>query len=150
MIEQQHINVQYLQHFIPSVEECIYVRRPLVLVIDNHPAIREMLSWALYRQGYQTVCLASGQDAARWLSQAQQRGIHPTVILLDAAAAETQGKLLIESLRSQWTTPAPFPPTILLTVARRDYDHLIYNSVLIKPFHLKDLYRHIKAALIQK
>ena len=37
--------------------------RPVVLVIDDHPAILDMLAIALTLQGYQSVCVTNGEEA---------------------------------------------------------------------------------------
>jgi len=39
--------------------------RPVVLVIDDQPAILDMLDYTLAIQGYQPVCIANGQEAFR-------------------------------------------------------------------------------------
>ena len=40
---------------------------PVVLVIDDQPAILDMLAWTLAHQGYQPVCIANGQEALEWI-----------------------------------------------------------------------------------
>jgi len=56
--------------------------RPVVLVIDDHPVILDMLSWTLTLQGYQPVCITNGQEALEWIKNTLHIGWYPMVILL--------------------------------------------------------------------
>src|SRR5438876_12091909 len=113
--------------------------RPVVLVIDDHPTILEMLSWALSFQGYQPACATNGQEALEWIKNALQTGQYPMVILLDLHMPVMNGTGFLASLHAQWDAPVPLPPIILLTVDKDDHSHLAFDDVLIKPFHIPDL-----------
>jgi len=118
--------------------------RPVVLVIDDQPAILDMLSWALSFQGYQPVCTVSAQEALEWIKNALHTGRYPMVILLDLHMPVMSGTGFLASLRAQWDAPVPIPPTILLTVDKGDHSHLGCNDVLIKPFHIHDFYERLR------
>ena len=118
--------------------------RPVVLVIDDQPAILEMLSWTLSLQGYQPVCTASGQEALEWIKNALHVGRYPMVILLDLHMPVMNGTGFLASLHAQWDAPVPIPPIILLTVDKSDHSHLGCNDVLIKPFRIRDLYERLR------
>ena len=113
--------------------------RPVVLVIDDHPAMLEMLSWTLSLQGYQPACATNGQEALEWIKNALQTGQYPMVILLDLHMPVMSGTEFLVSLRAQWDASVPVPPVILLTVDKSDQGHLACDDVLIKPFHVCDL-----------
>ena len=113
--------------------------RPVVLVIDDHPTILEMLSWALSFQGYQPACATNGQEALEWIKNALQTGQYPMVILLDLHMPVMNGTGFLASLHAQWDAPVPLPPIILLTVDKDDHSDLACDDVLIKPFHIRDL-----------
>lgn len=112
---------------------------PLVLVVDNAPAIQDMLSCALLLQGYRPICKANGQEALEWIENAQRMGQYPKAILLDLLMPVMSGSTFLTRLRACWNAPLPIPPIVLLTAQMGDYSDLACNEVLIKPFHLRDL-----------
>lgn len=117
--------------------------RPLVLVIDNTAAIRDMLSYLLRLQGYQPVCKANGQEALEWIENALRIGQLPAVILLDLLMPVMNGSAFLERLRASWNAPFPIPPILLLTVQVGNHSHLKCDDVLFKPFHIKDLWERL-------
>lgn len=119
------------------------IERPVVLVVDDQPSILEMISWALYLQGYQPACAGSGQEALEWMEKALRTGLYPTVILLDLVMPVMSGDKFLTRLRSWWNVSLPIPPVILLTVDKSNHDHLACNDVLLKPFHIKDLHERL-------
>lgn len=118
--------------------------RPAVLVIDDQPAILDMLSWTLTLQGYQPVCAANGQEALEWIKTTLHIGRYPTVILLDLHMPVMNGTGFLAGLHAQWDAPVPIPPIILLTVDKSDHSDLGCSDVLIKPFHIRDLYERLR------
>jgi len=125
-------------------EEEKRAERPVVLVIDDQPAILDMLSWMLSFHGYQPVCIANGQQALEWMKSALHTGQYPVVILLDLIMPGMNGARFLASLRDHWDAPVPIPPIILLTVDKSNHDHLACSDVLVKPFHIKDLRESLK------
>jgi DNA-binding response OmpR family regulator len=123
---------------------------PVVLVIDDQPAILDMLSWTLSLQGYQPVCAANGQEALEWIKSALQTGQYPVVILLDLYMPVMNGTRFLASLRALWDAPVPIPPIILLTVDKSDHKHLACDAVLIKPFHIRDLCEKLRLVIEMK
>jgi len=128
----------------PYFEEKERAQRPVVLVVDDQPAILDMLSWMLSFYGYQPVCIASGQEALEWMESALHTGQYPVVILLDLYMPVMNGARFLASLRDHWNGPVPIPPIILLTVDKSNHDHLACSDVLIKPFHINDLRERIQ------
>jgi CheY-like chemotaxis protein len=124
--------------------------RPVVLVIDDKPAIREMLSWVLSLQGYQPVCITNGQEALEWIERALRTQQYPDAILLDLLMPVMNGAKFLTCLRAQWHAPIPIPPVILLTVDKGSHDHLECSNVLMKPFHINDLYESLKTCLKER
>jgi len=120
--------------------------RPLILVIDDEPAIQDMLSWALQLHGYQPVCTANGQEALEWIESALRTGRYPAAIVLDLLMPVMDGAKFLENLRARWNASVPIPPTILLTVDKRNHDNLACSKVFIKPFHINDLCESLRLA----
>src|SRR5438067_7251407 len=77
-------------------------RHPIVLVVDDNPAIRDMVSWALELDGYEPAEVAEGQEALDWISNAAREGRYPAVILLDLAMPGMNGHMFLERLQDQW------------------------------------------------
>lgn len=115
--------------------------QPLVLVIDDNPAIRDMVSWALELDGYEPAEAAEGQEALDWISNALREGRHPAVILLDLAMPGMDGPTFLAHLHTRWEAALPLPAVVVITAGTRhaDANSLGVNKVIIKPFHVRDL-----------
>ena len=116
-------------------------QQPLVLVIDDNPAIRDMVSWALELDGYEPAEAAEGQEALDWISNALREGRHPSVILLDLAMPGMDGPTFLTHLHRHWEASLPLPAVVVITAgtSHADASSLGVNKVIIKPFHVRDL-----------
>jgi CheY-like chemotaxis protein len=119
-------------------------QRPLVLVIEDHPATQKVIAYMLLFQGYQPVCVTNGQEALEWIEHALRTEQYPSAILLDLFMPVMDGSRFLTCLRNQWQAPVPLPPTILLTVDQGDHEALACSDVLLKPFHVKELMASLK------
>jgi two-component system, chemotaxis family, chemotaxis protein CheY len=115
--------------------------QPIVLVVDDNPAIRDMVSWALELDGYEPAEAAEGQEALAWMDNAAREGKYPRVILLDLAMPGMDGRAFLERLRSQWESAHPFPSIVIITagIGGPDAASLGVEQVIVKPFHVRDL-----------
>ena len=116
-------------------------QEPIVLVVDDNPAIRDMVSWALELDGYEPAEAAEGQEALAWMDNAAREGKYPNVILLDLAMPGMDGRTFLERLRSRWepTYPSPFVVVITAGTGGPDAESLGVEQVIVKPFHVRDL-----------
>src|SRR5581483_2412458 len=124
-------------------------RQPVVLVVDDNPAIRDMVSWALELDGYEPAEASEGQEALDWINNAAREGRYPAVILLDLAMPGMDGNMFLSSLHRQWKSfglPNPLPSIVVITAAgggKRDAAdlglELGVEHVIVKPFHVRDL-----------
>jgi two-component system chemotaxis response regulator CheY len=119
-------------------------RHPVVLVVDDNDAIRDMVSWALELDGYEAAEAAEGQEALEWMSNAAREGCYPEVILLDLAMPGMDGSTFLTHLHQQWDAPHALPAIIVITAAGDsvrppDARQLGVNHVMVKPFHVRDL-----------
>jgi len=121
-------------------------RAPIVLIIDDNPGIRNVVSWSLQFGGYEPVEAANGLEAVRWIEQARREKRYPAVILLDLAMPEMDGKTFLEWLHSTWLPTTPPPAIIIVTAGHADLKS--FNSyvkqVVTKPFHVRDLIEVIR------
>jgi two-component system chemotaxis response regulator CheY len=116
-------------------------RQPIVLVIDDNPAIRDMVSWALELDGYEPAEAAEGYEALAWMDNASREGRYPDVILLDLAMPGMDGFTFLERLRTQWEVAHPLPSIIVITAGTNNPDAaaLGVSCIIVKPFHVRDL-----------
>jgi CheY-like chemotaxis protein len=114
---------------------------PIVLVVDDNPAIRDMVSWALELDGYEPAEAAEGYEALAWMNSAAREGRYPDVILLDLAMPGMDGRRFLEQLQAQWEAARPFPSIVVITAAigGPDADMLGVDCVIVKPFHVREL-----------
>jgi CheY-like chemotaxis protein len=131
----------------PAMQVAGNAQPPLVLVVEDHPSIRNVLSCVLNLQGFQTICTTNGQEALNWLESAHHTGKYPAVILLDLVMPVMNGEAFLEQMRSYWQAPTPIPPVILFTVDQGDHANLACAEVLSKPFHIKDLLEKLERLL---
>ena len=90
-----------VQETRPATEDC-----PSILVVDDEPNIRRLLSFKLSRAGYEVATAESGEEALDGLSSAS-----PDLILLDLRLPGMQGLDVLERLGQC----APELPVIVLT-----------------------------------
>lgn len=119
---------------------------PTVLIVDDNPGIRNVVSWSLHFGGYQAVEAANGLEAMRWIEQAGREKRYPAVILLDLAMPGMDGKTFIEWLQTTW--PPAFPPPAIIIITAGHADQRLLNSyvkqIVTKPFHVRDLLEVIR------
>lgn len=112
---------------------------PVVLVVEDNQATRDMLSWALHLQGYRPICTANGQEALGWMEHTEQTPEYPLAILLDLRMPVMDGRQFLATFRAQHPGSRSLPPTIVMTVERCDSKQLGCHAILVKPFHLWEL-----------
>ncbi|MBV9256430.1 MAG: response regulator [Ktedonobacteraceae bacterium] len=115
--------------------------QPVVLVVDDNPAIRDMVSWALELDGYEPAEASEGQEALDWIDNALREGRYPSVILLDLAMPGMNGTSFLQHLYQQWEMGHPLPAIVVITAGTDgpDAEALGVQQVIIKPFHVRDL-----------
>ena len=115
--------------------------QPIVLVVDDNPAIRDMVSWALELDGYEPAEAAEGQEALNWMHSAAREGRYPALILLDLAMPGMDGSVFLEQLHKQWEIPHPLPAIVVITagIGGPDAASLGVKRVIVKPFHVRNL-----------
>lgn len=121
-------------------------RPPIVLIVDDNPAIRNVVAWSLQLGGYEPVEAATGWEAAHWIEQAHQEARYPTVILLDLAMPGMNGEAFLQWLRSAWPSKQPLPSIIIITAGYADERMLgsPVKQIITKPFHVRDLLEIIR------
>jgi len=116
-----------------------------ILVVDDDPAIREMVGMALTRAGYELLEAGSALEARRII--ASQR---PDLVLLDWMLPGQSGFELARQLNND-NAQRP-PPIIMLTARDQETDKVAAleagaDDYVAKPFSVSELLARIKAVL---
>ena len=119
--------------------------RASVLVVEDEPAIQELIAVNLRHAGYEVACARSAEEAASILN-----GALPDVMVLDWMLPGQAGDAFARKLRSQPRTREL--PIIFVTARVEERDKLAglesgADDYLTKPFSPKELTARIKAVL---
>jgi len=107
---------------------------PLVLVVDDEKATRELIARGLEKEGFRLVAAASGEEA---LKLARER--KPDVISLDVLMPGMDGWMVLRALKADPLT-APIPVVMVSMLDDRDIGHALGASdYLTKPFDRQKL-----------
>jgi two-component system OmpR family response regulator len=114
-----------------------------VLVVDDEPNIRDLLSTSLRFAGYNVLAVANGTDAVT----AAEKG-HPDIILLDVMLPDMNGFSVVKKLRSMEI----HAPVLFLTARDETADKVMGLTVggddyMTKPFSLDEIIARIQAIL---
>lgn len=116
-----------------------------ILVIDDDPAILEIIAWALEDAGYTVTAVNSGREALQWIQAAEAVGEPPALILLDLLMPEMNGQQVVTALRQQWGGKSV--PIVIITAdlqARLRERELGAAYTLIKPFEVEGLLKIVE------
>jgi two-component system response regulator MprA len=116
-----------------------------ILVVDDDPAYRQLITYGLTKAGYQIHLANDGQQALGWLLSSHQR---PDLVLLDLLMPRMSGVEVLACI-----TRLPYKlPVILLSgadgaIARQGIVESRPSAFLSKPFALPDLLAKIELLL---
>ncbi len=113
-----------------------------ILVVEDEPSIREVVSLYLRRAGYQVTVVTNGQAALESLS-AQL----PDLVVLDLMLPQVDGLEITRWLRERGDTPI-----IMLTARREERDRIAglemgADDYVVKPFSPQELVSRVRAVL---
>jgi two-component system phosphate regulon response regulator PhoB len=116
-----------------------------ILIVDDEPAIREMIGVALIGAGYEILEAGNALEARRILAARQ-----PDLILLDWMLPGQSGFEFIRQLQNNKSQPPP--PVIMLTARNQETDKIAAleagaDDYVSKPFSVSELLARIKAVL---
>jgi signal transduction histidine kinase/CheY-like chemotaxis protein len=107
---------------------------PLVLVVDDEKATRELITRGLEKEGFRMIAAASGDEALRLARERK-----PDVISLDVLMPGMDGWTVLRSLKADPIT-APIPVVMVSMLDDRDIGHALGASdYLTKPFDRQKL-----------
>lgn len=117
--------------------------RSTILVVEDDPSIRTLLTTALGAAGYAVVAAVTGQEA---MFRAGDR--QPDLIIMDVMLPDADGIDLTRQLRAQGL----YTPVLFLTARTEVEDRIIGLSsggddYVTKPFHVQEVLLRIRAIL---
>jgi DNA-binding response OmpR family regulator len=118
------------------------VTRAQLLVVDDDPGIRDLLSRYLGQQGYRVEAVGDGAAMDQWLQQNT-----PDLVILDLMLPGEDGLSLARRLRAESDLPV-----VMLSARGDDVDRIVGLEVgaddyLAKPFNPRELLARIRAVL---
>ena len=116
-----------------------------ILIVEDEPAILELIAVNVEHAGFETLKAASAEEAVRLLSQ-----VLPDLVLLDWMLPGQSGLALAKKLRADARTRDL--PIIFLTARAEEPDKIAgleagADDYITKPFSTKELQARIKAVL---
>ncbi len=123
-----------------------FAEPPIVLVVDDDPLIRDILSLQITNQGYRVITAASGAEALAMVDEH-----NPLLVIVDFILPDMNGKELILKLKSNKATMRI--PIIVITGADVDKDgEKILSSfsipALAKPWREHELIDRVEGAFL--
>src|SRR5205814_4454361 len=118
--------------------------RGRVLVVDDEPTIREVMSRYLVRAGYETTVAATGREAIRHADSER-----PDVVVLDLMLPDVDGLEVMRRLRQQDRDRTAI---VLLTARGEESDRIVglrlgADDYVVKPFSPAELVARVDAVL---
>jgi DNA-binding response OmpR family regulator len=118
------------------------MKEPTILVVDDEPSIREVVSIYLSRAGYEVVVAPDGQAALDALEKQP-----PDLVVLDLMLPKVDGMDIARRLRAEGDIPI-----IMLTARREETDRIAgletgADDYVVKPFSPQELVSRVKAVL---
>jgi len=113
-----------------------------ILVVEDEPSIREVVSLYLRRAGYQVTVVSDGLAALEILSSQV-----PDLVVLDLMLPKVDGLEITRWLRERGDTPI-----IMLTARREEQDRIAglemgADDYVVKPFSPQELVSRVRAVL---
>jgi two-component system alkaline phosphatase synthesis response regulator PhoP len=113
-----------------------------ILVVDDEPAVTDLLAYNLRKANYEALVAADGAEALRLARQAA-----PDLILLDIMLPKLDGLDICRELRKNSSIPI-----IMISARGEEIDRVVglelgADDYLVKPFSMRELLARIKVVL---
>jgi two-component system, OmpR family, alkaline phosphatase synthesis response regulator PhoP len=118
-----------------------------ILIVEDDPAVRDVVDYALSREGMETEAVASGEAATRVLFS----GVRFDLVILDVMLPDTDGVTLCRELRSADCSLRDVP--VIMLTARDDETSVVVglevgaDDYVTKPFSPRQLVSRVRAPL---
>ena len=116
--------------------------QPTLLVVDDEPAVRRVLSMRLQLAGYRVVCAEDGEEALEKFAAEQ-----PDLVVLDVMMPKLDGFAVCRRLRAESAVPIVFLSSLDAIAEKVAALDLGADDYLSKPFSPKELEARINRIL---
>ncbi len=116
--------------------------QPTLLVVDDEPAVRRVLSMRLQLAGYRVVCAEDGEEALEKFAAEQ-----PDLVVLDVMMPKLDGFAVCRRLRAESAVPIVFLSSLDAIAEKVAGLDLGADDYLSKPFSPKELEARINRIL---
>lgn len=118
------------------------MKKTLILVIEDDPAIQQLISTTLHLHDYQVHVVVNGQQALLEISSH-----NPDIIILDLGLPDMDGLDIIQTIR-KWSVI----PIIVVSARSMDREKIVAldagaDDYLTKPFSVEELLARIRVAI---
>ena len=116
--------------------------KPLILIVDDEPQIRRLLTVTLEANGYRVLSAVNGQEGMVLAAQHK-----PALVILDIGLPDSSGQAVLQRLR-EWSTA----PVIVLSVRDDEKGKVAAldagaDDYVTKPFNTDELLARVRVAL---
>ena len=116
--------------------------KPAILIVDDDPRIREVVRYALSKEGFETVEAGDGAEAVRVFEKH-----NPALVILDILMPEMDGTEVCRALRAHSQVPV-----IFLSSKDEELDRVLGlelggDDYVTKPFSPRELVARVRAVL---
>lgn len=113
-----------------------------ILIVDDEPAVTDLLAYNLRKAGYEPLVAADGREALRLAREST-----PDLVLLDLMIPEVDGLDVCRELRKSSSVPI-----IMITARGEEIDRVVglelgADDYVCKPFSVRELLARVKAVL---
>lgn len=119
-------------------------RLPLILVVDDHPDLREVLSLVLQHHGFRVMLAGDGREAVARVEECR-----PDLVLMDLMMPRMDGYEATAALNGNGDRTVPVP-VVAITASRVDREELLnrgFSGVLHKPVSAQDVVQTIRSLI---
>lgn len=133
---------------VPGALGGVTMARERILVVDDEPAIVQVISERLAREGFDARVAASGREALAAVAEAL-----PDLLILDLMLPDLDGFDVLRRLRAGIDVPAARDlPVIVLTARDEGVDVVVglelgADDYVVKPFNPRELVARVRAVL---
>lgn len=113
-----------------------------ILVVDDEPAILELVTYNLEQAGFSTLTATDGEAALRLVEEER-----PDLVILDIMLPKMDGFEVCRIIRTRYNTPI-----LMLTARREEVDRVLglelgADDYMVKPFSPRELVARVRAIL---
>lgn len=133
-----------------ATEGCDVLNHQRVLIVDDNPACRRVITAMVSKWGGEADCVSGGKEATAALRRSFAEGKPHSLLIVDACMPDMDGFSLVQALKQESLRPPSV--MMMLTSIEQHFDKercrkLGVDSCVVKPVKASDLQKSILTAL---